>query len=95
MTRKNKLMFAAAIMAAMLLVGSGVARCTLAHNGTTEDRIVLESAEKEGLDNSMPGIDAADGEAGSGIESLIGTSWVGVDDATRSLSIVKGALDAR
>ena len=92
MTRKNKLMFAAAIMAAMLLVGSGVARCTLAHNGTTEDRIVLESAEKEGLDNSMPGIDAADGEAGSGIESLIGTSWVGVDDATRSLSIVKGAF---
>lgn len=92
MTRKNKLMLAAAIMAAMLLVGSGVARCTLAQNGTTEERIAHESAEREGLDSSMPGIDAADGEAGSGIESLIGTSWVGVDDATRSLSIVKGAF---
>lgn len=92
MTRKNKLMLAAAIVAAALLVGSGVARCTLAQNGATEDRIAVESAEEASVENPQSGTDAADGEASSGIDSLVGTSWVGVDDATRSLSIVKGAF---
>ena len=92
MTRKNKLMLAAAIVAAVLLVGSGVARCTLAQNGTTEGRIAVESAEEAAVENPQSETDIADGEANSGIESLVGTSWVGVDDATRSLSIVKGAF---
>lgn len=92
MTRKNKIMLAAAIVAAVLLVGSGVARCTLVQNGTIEGRSAVESAEEAVAENSQSGIDAADGEASSGIESLVGTSWVGVDDATRSLSIVKGAF---
>ena len=92
MTRKNKLMLAAAIVAAVLLVGSGVARCTIVQNGTTEGRAAVESAEEAAVENPQSGIDAANGEASSGIESLIGTSWVGVDDATRSLSIVKGAF---
>lgn len=92
MTRKNKLMLAAAIVAAVLLVGSGVARCTIVQNGTTEGRAAVESAEEAAVENPQSGIDAANGEANSGIESLIGTSWVGVDDATRSLSIVKGAF---
>ena len=92
MTRKNKLMLAAAIVAAVLLVGSGVARCTLAQNGSTEGRVAVESAEEAAVENPQSETDAADGEASSGIESLVGTSWVGVDDATRSLSIVKGAF---
>ena len=92
MTRKNKLMLAAAIVAAVLLVGSGVARCTLAQNGATGGRAAVESAEETSVENPQSGTDAADGEASSGIESLVGTSWVGVDDATRSLSIVKGAF---
>ena len=92
MTRKNKLMLAAAIVAAVLLVGSGVARCTLAQNGATEGRIAVESAEEAAIENPQSETDIAGGESGSSIESLIGTSWVGVDDATRSLSIVKGAF---
>ena len=92
MTRKNKLMLAAAIVAAVLLVGSGVARCTLAQNGSTEGRAAVESAEEAAVENPQSETDAADGEASSGIESLVGTSWVGVDDATHSLSIVKGAF---
>ena len=92
MTRKNKLMLAAAIVAAVLLVGSGVARCTRAQNGSTEGRAAVESAEEAAVENPQSETDAADGEASSGIESLVGTSWVGVDDATHSLSIVKGAF---
>lgn len=92
MTRKNKLMLTAAIVAVVLLVGSGVARCTLAHNGAPEDEATVESAEVPAVENPQSETDVADGEASSGIESLIGTSWVGVDDATRSLSIVKGAF---
>ena len=92
MTRKNKLMLAAAIVAAVLLVGSGVARCTLAQNGATEGQIAVESAEEAAVENPQSETDIADGEANSGIESLVGTSWVGVDDATRTLSIVKGAF---
>lgn len=92
MTRKNKLMLAAAIVAAVLLVGSGVARCTLAQNVAPEGEAAAESAEEATAEDFQPEADATDGEASSGIESLIGTSWVGVDDATRSLSIVKGAF---
>lgn len=95
MTRKNKLMLAAAIVAAVLLVGSGVARCTLAQNGATEGRIAVESAEEAAVENPQSETDIADGEANSGIESLVGTSWVGVDDATRTLSIVKGAVETK
>lgn len=92
MTRKNKIMLAAAIVAAVLLVGSGVARCTIVQNGTIEGRAAVESAEEAAVENPQSETDAANGEANSDIESLIGTSWVGVDDATRSLSIVKGAF---
>ena len=92
MTKKNKIMLAAAIVAAVLLVGSGVARCTIVQNGTIEGRAAVESAEEAAAENPQSETDAANGEANSGIESLVGTSWVGVDDATRSLSIVKGAF---
>ncbi len=92
MTRKNKLMLAAAIVAAVLFVGSGVTRCTLAQNVAPEGEAAVESAEEATVEDFQPEADAADGEASSGIESLIGTSWVGVDDAARSLSIVKGAF---
>ena len=92
MTRKNKIMLAAAIVAAVLLVGSGVARCTIVQSGTIEGRAAVESAEEAAVENPQSETDAANGEANSDIESLIGTSWVGVDDATRSLSIVKGAF---
>lgn len=92
MTRKNKIMLVAAIVAALLLVGSGVARCTLARSAAPEGGAVVESVEEATAESSQSETDAAGGGSGSGIESLIGTSWVGLDDATRSLSIVKGAF---
>lgn len=92
MTRKNKLMLAAAIVAVVLLVGSGVTRCTLAQKVAPEGEAAVESAEEAAVENPQSETDAADGEASSSIESLVGTSWVGVDDSTRSLSIVKGAF---
>lgn len=92
MARKNKIMLAAAIVAVLLLVGSGVARCTLVRNVAPEGEAVVESVEEATAESPQSETDAAGSESGSGIESLIGTSWVGVDDATRSLSIVKGAF---
>ena len=92
MARKNKLMLAAAIVATALLVGSGVARCTLSQNGASEVGGNVESAEKTTMETAQSKTDATDGKASSGIESLIGTSWVGIDDASRSLSIVNGAF---
>ena len=89
MTRKNKIILAAAIVSSVRRL---VARCTIVQNGTIEGRAAVESAEEAAVENPQSETDAANGEANSDIESLIGTSWVGVDDATRSLSIVKGAF---
>lgn len=92
MTRKNKIMAAAAAIALLLLVGSGVARCTLA----TEDIQEAESTEavlREEADvKEEAQAEAADIDEVSGLASLIGTSWVGADDPTLTLAIVDGAF---
>ena len=98
MTRKNKIMAAAAAVALLLLVGSGVARCTLA----TEDIQEAESAEavlqeeadvKEEEQAEAADIDeTADIDEVSGLAGLVGTSWVGADDPTLTLAIVDGAF---
>lgn len=98
MTRKNKIMAAAAAIALLLLVGSGVARCTLA----TEDIQEAESTEavlrEEAVSEADPEAESADiDEAAdidevSGLAGLVGTSWVGADDPTLTLAIVDGAF---
>lgn len=91
MTRKNKIMAAAAVIALLLLVGSGIARCTLA----TDDIQEAESAEEvlqEVVEHEEAKTEAADIDEGSGIASLVGTSWVGADDPTLTLAIVDGAF---
>ena len=83
---------AAAAVALLLLVGSGVARCTLA----TEDIQEAESTEavlREEADvKEEAQAEAADIDEVSGLASLIGTSWVGADDPTLTLAIVDGAF---
>lgn len=92
MTRKNKIMAAAAAIALLLLVGSGVARCTLATEGTQEaesaEAVLQEEADvKEEAESETAHIDEVSGLAG-----LVGTSWVGADDPTLTLAIVDGAF---
>lgn len=92
MSRKNKLMIAAAIAAVLLFVVSGVARCSLA---TEEEQAVEQAAETT---YEMQGSEVWQGsepvtiEDDSSFESLIGTSWVGMEDPTLTLAIVDGAL---
>lgn len=92
MTRKNKIMAAAAAIALLLLVGSGVARCSLA----TEDIQEIESAEavlqEEAASEADPEAESADIDEVSGLAGLVGTSWVGADDPTLTLAIVDGAF---
>lgn len=92
MTRKNKIMAAAAAIALLLLVGSGVARCTLATEGIQEaesaEAVLQEEADvKEEAEDETADIDEVSGLAG-----LVGTSWVGADDPTLTLAIVDGAF---
>lgn len=92
MTRKNKIMAAAAAIALLLLVGSGVARCTLATEGIQEaesaEAVLQEEADvKEEAEAETTHIDEVSGLAG-----LVGTSWVGADDPTLTLAIVDGAF---
>ena len=92
MTRKNKIMAAAAAIALLLLVGSGVARCTIATEGIQEaestEAVLQEEADvKEEAEAETAHIDEVPGLAG-----LVGTSWVGADDPTLTLAIVDGAF---
>lgn len=92
MARKNKIMAAAAAIALLLLVGSGVARCTLA----TEDIQEAESTEavlqEEADVKEEAQAEAAHIDEVSGLAGLVGTSWVGADDPTLTLAIVDGAF---
>lgn len=96
MTRKNKVMLAAAIAALALLVGSGVARCSLAHEDIEEAESATEAIEQvEGAqEGSGQEADSANSKRDNSItlEGLIGTSWVGTDDPARTLAIVDGAF---
>lgn len=93
MSNKNKLMLTAAIIAVLLLVGSGVARCSLAREDIEQTETAIESVEREDESSAQQGsIEEIETDEATGLESLIGTSWVGIDDPTYSLSIVKGAF---
>lgn len=98
MTKKNKIMAAIAAGALVLLVGSGVARCSLASadGPAPEDAPQQQQSQEErspeaGEPEGQGG--ASDGQAqGSAFEALVGTSWVATDDPTSTLSIVSGAF---
>lgn len=96
MTRKNKVMLAAAIAALALLVGSGVARCSLAHEDIEEAESATEAIEQvEGAQERSgqePGSADSKMDGSNTLEGLIGTSWVGTDDPARTLAIVDGAF---
>lgn len=96
MTRKNKVMLAAAIAALALLVGSGVARCSLAHEDIEEAESAAEAIEQvEGAQEGSgrePGSADSTSDGSNTLEGLIGTSWVGTDDPARTLAIVEGAF---
>lgn len=93
MSRKNKLMLAAAVIALLLLVGSGVARCSLVREDVESMDAAIEAVEKEESPASQQGAPAEEhADATAGLEALIGTSWTGIEDPTYTLSIVKGAF---
>lgn len=92
MSRKNKIMLVAAIIAVLLLVGSGIARCTLATEDVQEAEQAEEvTREQQDLEESRSD-DPVSIEEASSFDALIGTSWVGVDDPTFTLAIVDGAF---
>lgn len=92
MTRKNKIMAAAAAIALLLLVGSGVARCTLATEGIQEAESTEAVLQEEADVKEEAQAEAADIDEVSGLAGLVGTSWVGADDPTLTLAIVDGAF---
>lgn len=89
MSKKNKVMLALAIGAILILIGSGVARCTLQQDQSpaSEGSVTTEiaPASQEGQASSR------ESSMGS-LESLIGTTWVAEDDPAATLSIVRGAF---
>lgn len=96
MTRKNKIMLATAIAALVLLAGSGIARCSLAHEDIKEAESAVEAIEQvegaeEGSAQEPGSTDSVRDDAGK-LQGLIGTSWVGADDPARTLAIVDGAF---
>lgn len=96
MTRKNKIMLATAIAALVLLAGSGIARCSLAHENIEEAESAVEAIEQvegtqEGSGQETDGSDSKKDDSNT-LEGLIGTSWVGTDDPARTLAIVDGAF---
>lgn len=92
MTRKNKIMAAAAAIALLLLVGSGVARCTLAAEDIQEAESAEAVLQEEADVKEEAQAEAADIDEVSGLAGLVGTSWVGADDPTLTLAIVDGAF---
>ena len=92
MTRKNKIMAAAAAIALLLLVGSGVARCSLATEGIQETESAEAVLREEAVSEADPEAESADIDEVSGLAGLVGTSWVGADDPTLTLAIVDGAF---
>lgn len=88
MSKKNKLILAAAICAMLILIGSGIARCTLANmqSKPTETAAVGTSHQEQSSTSS------AAFAANEGLSSFIGTTWVGKDDPACALTIVKGAF---
>ena len=92
MSKKNKLMLAAAVIAVLLLVGSGVARCSLVREDVESTNSAIEAVEKEEAPAAQQGAPAeGHADTAAGLEALIGTSCTGIEDPTYTLSI-KGAF---
>lgn len=91
MSRKNKAMIAAAIAAVLLLVGSGIARCSLER---ADGPVIEQGSESQegGTHGGEGGVATILEEDGSGLKGLIGTSWVGIEDPAATLAIVDGAF---
>lgn len=97
MSRKNKLMMAAAAIAVLLLVGSGVARCSLAREDAPPARPAVETIAEQTGGNAAVGISRESQtedpeDQTSGLEALVGTSWTAEDGTPSTLSIVRGAF---
>lgn len=92
MSRKNKLMVAAAIAAVLLLVGSGVARCSLERTDAPEAQQSSEAIDESEAPSEAARTDKTDAEEESEFASYVGTSWVGAEDPGCTLSIVDGAF---
>lgn len=93
MSRKNKVMLAIAVSAVLLLVGSGVARCSMSQAGAPEEQQgQAEQVQEAQAPSAFIAESGQEGAEGSGLEALIGTSWVGSEDPAMTLSIVKGAF---
>lgn len=92
MSKKNKVMIALAAAAVVLLIGSGVARCTLVNASDDQPQELSSTEQQASSQAASSGTSGSEGAAPLGLESLVGTSWVGTSDPTRTLSIVKGAF---
>ena len=72
MSKKNKLMLAAAVIAVLLLVGSGVARCSLAREDVEGTNSAIEAVEKEESSASHQGAPAEEhADMTTGLEALV------------------------
>ena len=93
MSRKNKVMMAIASFAVILLIGSGIARCSMNHEAA-EDQTETSEQTSEAIERPSGFVteEVSQDSEDAGIEALIGTSWVGSEDPTITLSIVKGAF---
>lgn len=97
MSKKNKIMATIAAGALLLLVGSGVARCSLA---SADDEALESAPQQQSQEQRFPEAEEPEGqggesarpEQGSAFEALVGTSWVAEDDPASTLSIVSGAF---
>lgn len=92
MSKKNKVMIALAAAAVILLIGSGVARCTLVNASDNQPQEASSSEQQTSSQAESSNTSGSEGGAPLGLESLVGTSWVGTTDTGRTLSIVKGAF---
>lgn len=96
MSKKNKIMAAVAVAALVLLVGSGVARCSMqsaeAPEAQTQQQAEQIGTPSQPQSESGQGAEPPGEAEGSAFEALIGTSWVATDDAAATLAIVDGAF---
>lgn len=92
MSKKNKIILIIAILAMLILVGSGIARCTI--NSNTPEETQQTATEQTAQSFFPAGSSSQNDPAGEeqAFESLVGTSWVGRDDPAQTLTIVSGAF---
>ncbi|WP_165055358.1 MULTISPECIES: hypothetical protein [unclassified Adlercreutzia] len=96
MSKKNKLLIAAAVIAVLLLVASGVARCSLAQKDEPPEEPAIEAKAEQAEEQAAVEIEEVQAESApdeaSGLEALVGTSWTADDGSPATLSILMGAF---